>query len=84
MNLADTDFIKEKSDVPEKLKLMLAEADAAGYHVKELLSDNSREFDSNAARLILTMSYIAQQNPCERENRSVVEAARTYMHLKNN
>lgn len=83
-------FIKEKSEVPDKLKIMLAETKATGHVVKELLSDNGGEFDSskfreileqNGIRQRLTMPYSPQQNGCsERDNRTIVETARSIMH----
>ena len=79
-------FMKAKSEVPEKLKWMLAECKARGITVTELLSDNGGEFDNAEVQKILhesgirqrlVMPYTPQQNGCsERENRTLVEAAR--------
>jgi len=79
-------FMKEKSEVSEKLKWMLAECQTIGHKVIELLSDNGGEFDNaevrkilrkNGVRQRLIMPYSPQQNGCsERENRTLVEAAR--------
>jgi len=79
-------FMKEKSEVSEKLKWMLAECKTAGHTVTELLSDNGGEFDNAEVKTILhgsgirqrhVMPYTPQQNGCsERENRTLVEAAR--------
>lgn len=79
-------FMKEKSEVAEKLKWMLAESQTAGHTVTELISDNGGEFDNNEVKKILrnkgirhrlSMPYTPQQNGCsERENRTLVEAAR--------
>jgi transposase InsO family protein len=79
-------FMKEKSEVPEKLSWMLAECKTVGHNVTMLLSDNGGEFDNaevrkilheNGIRQRLIMPYTPQQNGCsERENRTLVEAAR--------
>jgi len=79
-------FMKEKSEVSEKLEWMLAECQTIGHKVIELLSDNGGEFDNaevrrilrkNGVRQRLIMPYSPQQNGCsERENRTLVEAAR--------
>ncbi|CAA9995003.1 unnamed protein product [Nesidiocoris tenuis] len=60
--------------------------------VNELLSDNGGEFDNANVRLILqqngirqrlTMPYTPEQNGCcERDHRTVVEAARSLMHAQ--
>lgn len=88
------DFIKEKSEVADKLKQFLAETKTAGHVVKELLSDNGGEFDNKQVKEILqhegiiqrlTMPYTPQQNGCsERQNRTVVETARAIMHAHGN
>lgn len=87
-------FIKEKSEVADKLKQFLAETKTTGHVVKELLSDNGGEFDNKEVKEILqregiiqrlTMPYTPQQNGCsERENRTVVETARAIMHAHGN
>ena len=79
-------FLKEKSQVSQKLQQMLAESRTIGHKVSEFLSDNGGEFDNKEVRSILqkegvrqrlTMPYTPQQNGCsERENRTLVEAAR--------
>ena len=83
-------FIKQKSEVNDKLLQFLQEAKNAGYIVKTVLSDNGGEFDNEKFRMILhkqgiqqrlTMPYTPEQNGCsERENRTLVEAARSMMH----
>ncbi|KAF2902945.1 hypothetical protein ILUMI_03245 [Ignelater luminosus] len=79
----------QKSEVLEKLKLMLAQAENTGRVIKELLSDNGGEFDNRAVRQILQqkeinqrpiMVYTFQQNPSERKNRTILKAYRTMMH----
>ncbi|BET01095.1 Reverse transcriptase (RNA-dependent DNA polymerase) [Nesidiocoris tenuis] len=69
---------------------MLAEASALGHVVKELLTDNGGEYICESVRKILqekgirhrtTMPYTPEQSGCsERDNRTVVEVARTLMH----
>lgn len=83
-------LMRHKSEVHLKLRQMLQECKVAGYSVKEFLSDNGGEFDNENVRRILseagirqrlTMPYTPQQNGVsERENRTLVEAARTMMH----
>jgi transposase InsO family protein len=85
-------FMRHKSEVKDKLKLMLNETKIAGHTVKCLLSDNGGEFDNGDVRKILntngiqqrfTMPYTPEQNGCsERENRTLVEAARTWLHSR--
>lgn len=87
-------FIKEKSEVAEKLAQFVAEASTTGHVIKELLSDNGKEFDNKDVRTILqregivqrlTMPYTPEQNgTSERENRTVVETARAMMHAHGN
>jgi hypothetical protein len=86
--------LKEKSEVAEKLSQFLAETKTVGHVIKELLSDNGKEFDNKDVRSMLqkegiiqrlTMPYTPQQNGCsERENRTVVETARAIMHAHGN
>lgn len=83
-------FLKQKSEAWMKLKQMLAEAKVAGHTVKEILTDNGGEFDNEQFRKILaehgvkqrlTMPHTHEQAGCvERENRTIVEAARSMMH----
>ncbi len=85
-------FIKEKSEVSEKIAQVIAEVKVAGYAIKELLSDNGGEFDNEAVRKILSKNGIKQRlimpytqnGSCERENRTVVETARAMMHAHGN
>ena len=87
-------FMKEKSEVSSKLEEMLAEARTSGNTVKELLSDNGLEFDSEKVRKILQQHgvkqrlitpYTPQQNGCaERDNRTLVEAARAMLYAHSN
>jgi len=83
-------FLKEKSEVASKLEQMLVETETIGHTVKELLSDNGLEFNDEQFRQILSRygirqrlvcPYTAEQNGCaERDNRTVVETARTLLH----
>ena len=83
-------FMKEKCEVAAKLKQMLAETTTLGHTVKELISDNGLEFNNEAVRQVLqrygihqrlVTPYTPQQNgSAERENRTIVEAARTLLH----
>lgn len=85
-------FMKNKSEVVNKLQIVLAQIKTAGYVVQELLSDNGGEFDNREVRAVLdregiqqrlVMPYTPQQNGCaERENRTVVETARALMHAR--
>ena len=82
--------IKQKSEVKTVLKEMLVHAEKQGHNIKELLSDNGGEFDNAEVRDLLqrkgvtqrlTAPYTPQQNGgSERENRTIVEMARTFMH----
>lgn len=83
-------FLRRKSEVKDKLALMLAETETAGYTVKCLLSDNGGEFDNKSVRDILNSRgiqqrlvapYTPEQNgTSERENRTLVETARSMMY----
>lgn len=86
-------FIKLKSDVTECLKSFLGESSVAGHTIKELLCDGGMEFNnasiksmlsSKGINLRITMPYSPQQNgAAERENRTLVESARSMIHTKN-
>lgn len=83
-------IIKEKSEVKNALKHMLAHAKTLGHSIKELLSDNGGEFDNTEVKRILqengimqrlTAPYTPQQNGgSERENRTIIEMARTFKY----
>lgn len=83
-------FLKEKSEVIEKMNQFLAEAATTGHIVKMMLSDGGGEFDNKKVKEVLakkgiirriTMPYTPEQNGCcERENRTVVEMARAIMY----
>ena len=83
-------FLKEKSEVASKLEEMLRMTSTTGHTVKEFLSDNGLEFNCDAVRQVLSRygirqrlvcPYTAEQNGCsERDNRTIVETARTLLH----
>lgn len=80
-------FLAQKSEVSDALKDFLRHTKTLGYSVKEMLSDNGREFDNEEVRSILrangitqrlTAPYTPEQNGIsERDNRTIVEMART-------
>jgi len=73
-------FMKEKSEVAEKLKYFLAAVKTVGHTVKELLTDGGGEFDNKEVKHItqqiglnhrISMPYSPEQNgAAERENRT--------------
>lgn len=83
-------IIKEKTEVIEALKTMITHAKNQGHTIKEFLSDNGKEFDNVGVRRILqengitqrlTAPYTPEQNGgSERENRTIVEMARTFKY----
>jgi hypothetical protein len=85
-------FINSKNEVPGCLKTFLNEAKTAGHIVKEFLSDCGKEFKNADVDAILqargvnvreSMPYSPQQNgAAERENRTLVESARSMIHAK--
>ncbi|KAF2889581.1 hypothetical protein ILUMI_16591 [Ignelater luminosus] len=86
-------FLKEKSEVKEKLEQFLAEVNVAGHIVKELLTDGSKDFNNVAVQNItrkaglqhrLSMPYTRQQNGAgKQDNRTLVETETTMLHAKN-
>lgn len=86
-------FLKEKSDVKEVTKKYLQEAKTTGHTIKQLMTDGGTEFVNNEMKAVLsthgvqhrvTMPYSPQQNgAAERENRILIEAARSMLHAKN-
>ena len=87
-------ILSQKSEVKNVLKQMLAHAKAQGHSIKELLCDNGGEFDNvevretlqnNGITLRLTAPYTPEQNGgSERENRTIVEMARTFKYSNPN
>ena len=84
--------IKEKSEVTEKFQEFINEAKVAGHVIKEVLSDGGKEFDNAGFHKVCaengishrkSMPYTPEQNGCaERENRTLVESARSMIHTK--
>src|SRR5437870_13732898 len=84
--------MKEKSEVIEKLKQFVAEVKVTGHIFKEILTDGGREFENadfhrvtsaEGIRHRVTMPYTPEQNgAAERENRTLVESARSMIHAK--
>ena len=83
-------FLVLKSEVVDKLKEFLAEVTVAGHTVKVFMTDNGSEFINTDVKRVLNgiehrtaMPYSAEQNGCaERENRTLVEAARSMLAAK--
>ncbi len=85
-------FLKKKSEVVDKLKILLAQVKTLGHTVKELLTDGGGEFDNSEVRSItqqaglnhrMSMPYTPEQNgAAERENRTLMEAARSMLQAK--
>ena len=81
---------KQKSEIKFALQNMIAHAKQRGNVIQEMLSENGGEFDNAEVRGILqkhgitqrlTVPYTPQQNGgSERENRTIVEIARTFKY----
>lgn len=86
-------FIKEKTAVSEVTKNFILEAKTIGHTIKELITDGGKEFINKEMQAILssfginhrmTIPYSPQQNgAAERENRILMEAARSMLHANN-
>lgn len=86
-------FIKEKSEVPEKAKHFIEFAKTNGHVIKTILSDGGKEYDNSTYKELLanngiifrkTAPYTPQQNGgAERENRTIMESARSMVEAKN-
>lgn len=85
-------FLKAKSEVPNCIETFLNEAKTAGHTVKQILCDSGTEFINHSVKKILNdrgidlrvaMVETPEQNgAAERENRTIVEAARAMVHQK--
>lgn len=86
-------FIREKSEVFEKLKLFCNEVkNQFGKHVKEIHSDGGKEFNNekvasflrnNGIKHSMSVVYTPQQNGvAERDNRTIVEVARSMIYSR--
>lgn len=83
-------IVKQKSEVKDVLRHMVSHAKQQGHTIREFLSDNGGEFDCSGVREILqeagitfrlTAPYTPEQNGgVERENRTIVEMARTFKY----
>lgn len=86
-------FLKHKSEVIGKMKFVIKMTEKQfGHPIKILQTDNGLEFvnkevsellEENGIRHRRTVVYTPEQNGCaERENRTVMEAARSMLHAK--
>lgn len=86
-------FLKQKSDVFENFKALINFAEKhCGHGIKILQTDNGTEFvnenmkkymDGNGIRHRRSVPYTPEQNgSVEREMRTIVEAARSMLHMK--
>ena len=81
--------IRHKSEIVEELKSVVAIVDASNHKMKRLRSDNAKEFISHEMKRLLgnfgivpehSAPYCPEQNGrVERQNRTIVEMARTMM-----
>jgi len=86
--------IKEKYEVYEKFQLIIKECERTGHKIRALQSDNGCEFDNtqmknllnkHGIQHILTPPYCSELNGfIEKDNRTVVEAARSLLHAHGN
>ena len=86
-------FLKQKNEVAINLGKFLLEAETAGVKIRSLMTDGGGEFVNSSVKKILdqkginlrvTMPYTPQQNGlAERENRTLIEAARSMIHGRN-
>ncbi|GFU00346.1 retrovirus-related Pol polyprotein from transposon TNT 1-94 [Trichonephila clavipes] len=86
-------FMQSKSEVSKCLETFLNEAKNAGHMVKEVLSDGGGDVINSTVKSILEkfgissrmpMPYTPQQNgAAERENRTIVECARSIIYAAN-
>lgn len=80
-------FLKHKSEIQDIVGGFINHAKNLGHNVREILSDNGGEFDCENVRKVLrelgvtqrlTSPYCPEQNgSTERDNRTIVEMART-------
>lgn len=81
--------IKTKSEIIERMKDIISEAKAAGHMIRRVRSDNAKEFTSKEMKALLrkhsivhefSTPYCAAQNGrVERQNRTIVEMARSML-----
>ncbi|KAG8172366.1 hypothetical protein JTE90_003842 [Oedothorax gibbosus] len=85
-------FLQPKGEIAECLKIYLKEARNQGIVLRELLTDCGSEFKNSSVLHVLeaegithrvSMPYTPEQNgSAERENRTIVESARSMLHSK--
>lgn len=85
-------FLQHKNEVTQCLKTFLKEVKVAGHTIKVLLTDGGTEFKNSDVLAVLqsegitpriSMPYTPEQNgAAERENRTIVESARSMIHAK--
>ncbi|RWS02083.1 gag-pol polyprotein-like protein [Dinothrombium tinctorium] len=83
-------FLKHKSEAVDKIRELIAEVSAAGHKLRRVRSDNAPEFISAEMRNLFRKKFIKFENSSpycpqqmgriERQNRTVVEDARTLLH----
>lgn len=81
--------LSQRSDVPNAIGSMLITAKSNGHRAKRLRSDNAREFVSEKVESLLRTNEIVHELPApccpeqngraERQNRTIIEMARTIM-----
>ena len=87
-------FMKSKSEVPSMLQMFLIKVrEECGAQVRRIRSDNGTEFTNSSVKELflkngiqheLSAPYTPQQNGrIERENRTLVESARSMLHARN-
>lgn len=87
-------FMKAKSEVIEKFKVVLKLAEKqCGHFIKVLQTDNGTEFVNNDMKALLeengihhrrSIAYTPEQNGCiERQNHTIMESARSMIYAKN-
>ena len=84
--------IRTKDEIVERMSDMISEAKAAGHQIHRVRSDNAREFTSKQMKVLLrkhsivqefSTLYCAAQNRVERQNRTIVEMARSMLNGAN-
>ena len=85
-------FLKNKTDVLENLKRLVTEAQADGFQVKRIRTDGDLEFCNTEVNNYLLSKDIKHEKSrprapeqngfIERQNRTVLEAAKTMLHSK--
>lgn len=85
--------MKSKADIIDAVRNVIMTASAAGHRVKRLRSDNAKEFKSTEFKRVIrkyniiqefSTEYCPEQNGrIERQNRTIVEMARTMLAAAN-